>query len=310
MPVSYPLQKIGLTPVSQLRTLTEHLRTFNLKDCELAIFECYEPSNDIPLTFADFVITSMVLGRKIMHLDGLPSFEYLPGETVIIPANRSMTIDFPEASLATPTQCVALKIDNAFIQDTLNYLNERYNSAKEEPNEWMLHIDQYHFNNDAAVTDLINKLVRICSGSESTKDIYADLTLRELLVRIAQNQHLQHQVNGSASNSNNSRLHFVLQYIHDHLTERIEVDTLSRKAYLSRNIFFKWFKEQFGITPLEYITRERLRLARELLGQEKYTITQVSLLCGFTDVNYFVRTFKKSEGLTPGAYRDILRKLP
>ena len=310
MPVSYPLQKIGLTPVSQLRTLTEHLRTFNLKNCELAVFECYEPSTDIPLTFADFVITSMVLGRKIMHLEGLPSFEYLPGETVIIPANRAMTIDFPEASFATPTQCVAVKIDNPYIQETLNYLNERYNSTTDEPNEWLLHIDQYHFNNDAAITDLINKLVRICTGPENTRDIYADLTLRELLVRIAQNQHLQHQVNGAAHNPNSSRLHFVLQYIHDHLTERIEVDTLSRKAYLSRNIFFKWFKEQFGITPLEYITRERIRLARELLGQEKYTITQVSLLCGFTDVNYFVRTFKKSEGLTPGAYRDILCKIP
>ena len=310
MPVSYPLQKIGLTPVSQLRTLSEHFRTFNLKDCELVIFECFEASLEIPITFADFVITSMMMGRKIMHLDSLPTFEYLPGETVIIPANRSMTIDFPDASFDDPTQCVALKIDNSFIQDTLNYLNERYNTAKEEPNEWMLHIDQYHFNNDAAITDLLNKLIRIGSGTESTKDIYADLILRELLVRIAQNQHLQHQINGSAHNSNNSRLHFVLQYIHDHLTERIEVDTLSRKAYLSRNIFFKWFKEQFGITPLEYITRERIRLARELLGQEKYTISQISLQCGFTDVNYFVRTFKKSEGLTPGAYRDILRKLP
>jgi AraC-like DNA-binding protein len=310
MPVSHPLRKIGLTPVSQLRTLTEHLRSFNLKNCELLIFECYEQSFGIPLTFGDFIITSMVLGKKVMHLDGLPSFEYLPGETVIIPANRSMSIDFPEASFGAPTQCIALKVDNAYIRETLNYLNEKYNTASDEPNEWMLHIDQYHFNNDAAVTELINKLIRICSGEDSAKDIYADLTLRELLIRIAQNQHLQHQANGSAHNSNNSRLHFVLQYIHENLTERIGVDTLSRKAYLSRNLFFKWFKEQFGITPLEYITRERIRLARELLALEKYTITQISLHCGFTDVNYFVRTFKKSEGLTPGAYRDILRKLP
>ena len=309
MPVSFPLQKIGLTPVSQLRTLTEHLRSFNLKNCELLIFECYEQSRDIPLTFADFVITSMVHGKKIMHLDGLPTFEYLPGETVVIPANKSMSIDFPEASFVTPTQCVALKVDNAYIRETLDYLNEKYNTTTDEPNEWMLHIDQYHFNNDAAVTDLINKLIRICSGEDTAKDIFADLSLRELLIRIAQNQHLQHQANGSTHNSNNSRLHFVLQYIHDHLTERIEVDTLSRKAYLSRNIFFKWFKEQFGITPLEYITRQRIRLARDLLAREKYTIAQVSFQCGFTDVNYFVRTFKKSEGLTPGAYRDILRQL-
>ena len=307
MPVNHLLTPIALTPTQRLQTLTENRRIFNLQHCELNVFETHERSYDVPLTFGDFVITSMVRGKKIMHLGNRPAFDYLPGESVIVPAGESMVIDFPEATSNTPTQCIALAVDNSYIRDTVHYLNDYYNSPEDEKSSWELHFDQYHFNNDTDVSGLIDKLIRICTSSDNAKNIYADLNLKELLIRILQSQHLHNQAEGAARNGNSSRLHFVLQYIHDHLTERIPVDTLSKKAYLSRNIFFRWFREQFGITPLEYITRERIKLARHLLADEKNTVSQVSMQCGFSDLNYFVRTFKKTEGLTPGAYREAIR---
>lgn len=308
MPVKNTLQKISLTPPQKLQTLTENRRIFNLKHCELNVFESYEQSYRVPLRFGDFVITSMVRGKKIMHLFDQPAFEYLPGESVIVPANETMVIDFPEAAPENPTQCIALTVDGRYIRSTIEYLNEYYNSADDEKEDWKLTFNQYHFNNDTDVTTLIDKLIRVCSSSEPSRDIFADLNLKELLIRILQSQHLQ--LTEDSDSSNSSRLHFVLQYIHEHLTERIPVDMLSKKAYLSRNLFFKWFKEQFGITPLEYITRERIKLARQLLANEKHSVSQVSLQCGFSDVNYFVRAFKRSEGLTPGAYRLICRNDP
>ncbi|WP_350340341.1 helix-turn-helix transcriptional regulator [Paraflavitalea speifideaquila] len=58
--------------------------------------------------------------------------------------------------------------------------------------------------------------------------------------------------------------------------------------------------------PLEYITRERIRLACQLLADKKNTVTSVSLQCGFTDVNYFIRAFKKSEGITPKNWQHTI----
>jgi AraC-like DNA-binding protein len=303
MPANHTLRSVPLTPSRQLTTLVENRRIFNLKNCELNVFESYERTFDVPLTFGDLVITSMVRGKKIMHLEGRPAFDYLPGETVLVRANETMVIDFPDAAPDTPTQCIALAVDNNYITNTLHYLNEYYNSAEDSKNDWTIHFDQYHFNNDTDLSGILDKLIRICTGDEGAKNIYADLSLKELLIRILQSQHLQLQSDGASKNSNSSRLHFILQYIREHLTERIPVDTLSQKAYLSRNIFFKWFREQFGLTPGEYITRERIRLARQLLAEEKHTLGEVSAQCGFNDLNYFVRAFKKSEGLTPGAYR-------
>ncbi len=239
---------------------------FNLDNCELNVFESYQQAYHVPLTFHDLVITSMVRGKKIMHLFHQPAFDYLPGKTVIVPADETMIIDFPEAGTETPTQCIALAVDVAYINQTISFLNQHYNE-NDEPSDWKLQFNQYHFANDNEVTDLINKIIRICSSTDSMKNVFADLNLKELLIRLLQSQHLQQVAVDKDDNNNKSRLHFVLHYIHEHLTEKIGVDALSRKAYLSRNIFFKWFKEQFGITPLDYINKERVKMAKQLLSQ-------------------------------------------
>jgi AraC-like DNA-binding protein len=307
MPVKNYLQKIDLTHPKYLQTLVENRRIFNLKNCELNVFESYQETYRVPLTFSDFVITSMVRGKKVMHLFDQPAFDYLPGETVIVPANETMVIDFPEAQTENPTQCIALAVDAVYINDTIDYLNQYYNSSRDDQHQWKLQFNKYHFDNDTDVTELINKIIRVCSGGDRTKNIFADLNLKELLIRLVQSQHLEQVAIESGTAGNHTRLHYVLHYIHEHLTDKIAVDTLSRKAYLSRNMFFKWFKEQFGITPLEYINRERIKLAKQLLANPRNTITEVSLQCGFTDVNYFVRLFKKAEGITPGLYQGCMK---
>jgi AraC-like DNA-binding protein len=307
LPAKQTLQRIDLTHPKYLQTLVENRRIFNLQNCELNVFESYKQAWRVPLTFSDFVITSMVRGKKIMHLFDKPGFDYLPGETVIVPANETMVIDFPEAEPENPSQCIALAVDAAYINNTVEYLNEFYNTDAAVQHEWKLQFNQYHFDNDTEVTGLINKLMRVCSSADRSKNIYADLNLKELLIRLVQSQHLQQVSVEAGHNSNHTRLQYMLHYIHENITEKILVNTLCRKAYLSRNAFFKLFKEQFGVTPVDYINHERIKLAKQLLAGSSQSITQTALQCGFTDVNYFVRTFRKIEGITPGSYQKCLR---
>jgi AraC-like DNA-binding protein len=306
MPANNTLEKIDLTHPKYLQTLVENRRIFNLHNCELNIFESYQETYRVPLTFNDFVVTSMVRGKKMMHLFNEPAFEYLPGETVIVPANETMIIDFPEAEAQNPTQCIALAVDAQYVNNTVNYLNEHYNSSPGETHHWQLQFNQYHFDNDTEITALINKLIRVCSSGDKAKNIYADLNLKELLIRLVQSQHLEQVTKEAYADTNKGRHQFVLHYIHEHLTQKIQVNELCRKAYLSRNAFFKWFKEQFGITPLDYVNNERIKLAKQLLSENRHSIAQISGHCGFSDVNYFVRLFKKIEGITPGAYKGCM----
>jgi AraC-like DNA-binding protein len=250
----------------------------------------------------------MVRGKKIMHLPGKPSFDYLPGETVMLPPKENMVIDFPEAEADNPTQCIALTIDDAYVHDTLHYLNHYYHTGDGE-HTWKLQFNQYHFSNDNEMSDLINKLIRVCCSGDRNKNIFADLNIKELLIRLVQSQYLQQVEMENLSKANHTRQHYVLSYIHEHLTERIAVDDLSRRAYLSRNIFFKFFKEQFGLTPVEYINRERVKLAKQLMMNEpRNTIQTVSNMSGFNDVNYFIRVFKKMEGITPKVFQTAFEQ--
>jgi AraC-like DNA-binding protein len=306
MQIKNYLQKVDLTVPRELQTLVENRRVFNLRNCELNIFESYEQAFHVPLTFNDLVITSMIRGRKVMHLSDKPSFDYLPGETVIVTPQQTMIIDFPEATTANPTQCIALAIDDVYIRETVEYLNNYYNNGEGRAN-WQLSFQQYHFENNHEITELINKLIRICRSPDKSKNIYADLQLKELLIRLLQSQQLGQASEECTADNNGNRLNFVLNYIQEHLTEKIAVDALSRKAYLSRNLFFKWFREQFGITPVEYVNRERIKLAKRLLAKPQSDIYHVSKLCGFTDVNYFIRVFRKLEGTTPKAYQSSLQ---
>lgn len=302
-----PIQHIDLTHPKYLQTLVENRQIFNMENCELNVFESYQQAYLVPLTFNDFVITSMVRGKKVMHLLGDEPFDYLPGETVIVPANETMKIDFPDAQHDNPTQCIALAVDKGYIHNTLNYLNEYYNSREHE-HSWQLQFNQYHFHNDNDVSDLINKLIRVCRSESIVKNIYADLNLKELLIRLVQSQYLRQISKESLENSNSGRLQFILDYIRNNLTDKILVDELSVKAHMNRSAFFKMFKEQFGVTPIEYITQERVKVAKHLLADSQLSISEISWQSGFNDVNYFVRLFKKAEGITPGTYRAISKK--
>lgn len=308
MSVKHYLSKIDLTHPKQLKTLVENRSIFNLERCELNVFESYRDAYQVPLTFNDLVITSMVRGKKVMHLPEKPSFDYFPGETVIVGSNETMVIDFPEASIENPTQCIALAVDANYINQTVHYLNNYYNNDRESVTDWELQFNHYHFENDNEISGLINKLIRICRGSDITKDIFADLSLKELLIRLFQSQHLFQTQDSCVAHSNKSRQHQILNFINLHLTERIQVDELSRKANMCRNDFFRWFREQFGITPLEYINRERIKIAKQMLCESRKSITEISYECGFSDVNYFVRLFKNKEGITPGHYRECIHK--
>jgi len=77
------IQKIDLTPPNQVQTMIENRRVFNLNNCELNIYESYQKAFGVPLTFNDLVITSMVTGKKVMHLANHPDFGIYSGYNAI-----------------------------------------------------------------------------------------------------------------------------------------------------------------------------------------------------------------------------------
>lgn len=295
------LNQVGLSKTESLQTLVENITSYTLSRCELSVFETYTESYKVPLTFNDFVITSMLRGKKVMHLFEKEGFEYFPGQTVIVPPSVTMKIDFPEATDHNPTQCIALAIDQDEIQKTITYLNEFF--PKEGSNEkWLLNYDQYHFYNNEEIAFLINKMIRICAEQSREKDVLADLTLKELLVRIMQTQNLK-TITDDTYHSAQNPLAFVLNYIKANLNEKLSINSLSDKACMSKATFYRLFKRELGISPNDFILAEKINKAKVLLSQPGAKVASIGYELGFSDANYFIRTFKKIMGTTPGAYQ-------
>ena len=301
MPIKALLNKPALTHEKSLKTLVENRTIFSLDHCELNIFETYQTTELVPLKFNDLVVTSMLRGKKVMHLFDDPSFEYLPGETVIVPSNVEMKIDLPEATNQNPTQCIALAIDNQIITETLDFLNEKY-PKEGKNNVWKLDHENYFFYNNVELASTINKLIKECMGNSLTKDAIADLTLQELIIRIIQTQTVKKFDNVLPLESNNPLLP-TIEYIRSNIRETIHLKDLSDKACMSTTSFYRYFKRELGMSPIEYILNEKIKYAKKLLSNPNVQVNEVSYATGFEDCNYFIRLFKKYEGITPKQYQ-------
>ncbi len=301
MPSKVLLNNPALTHEKSLKTLVENRTIFSLEHCELNIFETYEKSDLGPLKFNDLVVTSMLRGKKVMHLFDEPSFDYLPGETVIVPSNVEMKIDFPEATTANPTQCIALAIDHEIISDTLHFLNEKY-PKEGQNNLWKLDHENYFFYNNVELAGTINKLIKECMGDAITKDALADLTLQELIIRIIQTQTARRFENEKYLDIN-SPITPSVEYIRKNIRESINLKDLSDKACMSTTSFYRYFKREMGMSPIEFILNEKIKYAKKLLSNPNVHVNEVSYATGFEDCNYFIRLFKKYEGVTPKQYQ-------
>ncbi|HEX8429111.1 AraC family transcriptional regulator [Hymenobacter sp.] len=294
---------IALRQADQLSTLVENRTVYALDAFELNVFETHRTAHQVPLSMGSLVLTTMLRGKKVMHLAGRPAFEYLPGESVIVDENETMLIDFPEAAEDNPTQCLAVAIPADTIRQTVDLLNEHQPRA-EEHLPWQLDtVDFAHFQNTPELTSALERLVQLSRDTGRVKDVLATFTIQEMLVRLMQTQARQLIFNNYTQHLTSHRFAHVVQYIKQHLTEQITVDKLSALACMSKATFFRVFKRELGLTPIEYIIQERLAEAKRLLRNPLSSVADVCFRAGFNNTAYFQKLFKQYEGMTPGLYK-------
>lgn len=84
----------------------------------------------------------------------------------------------------------------------------------------------------------------------------------------------------------------------------LSVEKICKENALSRTCFNRLFKKTFGLTPIKYITNQRIKKAISLLRSGNYTNEEIAYLCGFANTKYFYATFKKTTGKTTKVYRS------
>lgn len=94
------------------------------------------------------------------------------------------------------------------------------------------------------------------------------------------------------------------EYIQTNYYREISLDDVSREVDISPYYFSKIFKEETGENFIEYLTNLRIAKAKELLLESDRSMKEICLMVGYSDPNYFSRTFKKNVGVTPTEFKE------
>jgi Response regulator containing CheY-like receiver domain and AraC-type DNA-binding domain len=105
--------------------------------------------------------------------------------------------------------------------------------------------------------------------------------------------------------NNKDVLNKILDYIYRNYNSDITLETVADQFNMSYSYLSRYFKQQTGCNFIYYLYRLRIDKAKEMLKNSGFKINQIAENVGFSDVNNFIRMFKKYEGITPGKYREL-----
>ncbi len=281
----------------EIYTLVENKRTFSVAHLELHVFETYQASSAVPLHFDDMVLINMIQGDKIIHMKNLHAFEYKQGQMLLLPAYTNLEIDFPTASMEEPTQCTALVVSKDRLDYVMNYINE-FMPNHQLVSEWKFDPNYFHLYNTPEIVELLDKLFKMMMSNNPMKNVLADIYFKELVIKLLQIQSL---LALEISSGSDNILTHIKDFICKHITEKLTIEQLQRVANMSKSSLTRMFRDNLGVSPMEFVIRERLKRAKQLLRTTR-SVKESCFGAGFNDVNYFVRLFKNREGITPGAF--------
>jgi YesN/AraC family two-component response regulator len=108
-------------------------------------------------------------------------------------------------------------------------------------------------------------------------------------------------------NDPNIFIYQLKEYISSHINSDMTIESLCKHFYISRTKLYKISSSKFGMGITDYIRLSRVKRAKKLLRSTDKTVSEISADVGIKDANYFIRTFKQSEGITPLQYRKSVK---
>lgn len=94
------------------------------------------------------------------------------------------------------------------------------------------------------------------------------------------------------------------RYMEYRYAENVKIADLAEHCGLNRSYMTKYFTENTGVSPKEYLIQYRLNKAKQLLIKEDLPISTVAYAVGYSDPLAFTKIFKKREGMSPSEYKN------
>jgi AraC family transcriptional regulator len=207
-------------------------------------------------------------------------FAYRGVNLLFFPPNQSRTVGFDE-----PSQCLIVRVGPAMLSRVRLELQDR-SPLKIEGWEalWLIRKVQAEFLKEAD------------SGSLIVEAIILQLLV--ITARFSRDER---------SNSTRAWLSNVRKTIEHQYLDEFRLSELASLAGVHRVHLVREFRKHYGDTIGQYIRKLRIDHACQLLGQTNLTLREISSTCRFADQSHFTKQFRKLSGLTPAAYRNLVK---
>jgi AraC-type DNA-binding domain-containing proteins len=158
----------------------------------------------------------------------------------------------------------------------------------------------FHVENPEEYVSLINQLISTSQKKEASWELISSRLITDLLTTCIVNNSQQLS---SGSSLIINKLYKIKDYLDQNYGQKLLLEDLANKFYISKFHLCREYKKLFGITVNDSITLKRITNAKELLRFTKMSIENISTESGYPDASYFNKVFQKVEGMSASDYR-------
>ncbi|WP_219838346.1 AraC family transcriptional regulator [Paenibacillus sp. R14(2021)] len=206
-----------------------------------------------------------------------------------------------DRSVRSPVDYIVLQFDiEQFIdQSSMPYM--RFFSETKNP----LSRANYIFQENAAARsdaeDCIRTILQEVTAKQNGYELAVSMLIKKLLLLLIRND--TRRVLADHEDFDRARLRGVLDYVEEHLTDRIQVDEVSKLANMSYYYFVKFFKKAIGLSFTEYVNYRKIKWAERILLTKDLSISEVGDRIGMPNMAHFYKMFKKYNNCSPKQFQ-------
>ncbi len=138
----------------------------------------------------------------------------------------------------------------------------------------------------------------------ASANLRVKLHLAELLTLLYDNNYLiSNEEKAEADSYQVENIQKAITYIKENYEKKIKISEVSDYVGMSEQYFCRYFKKNVGKTLTEYINEIRIDKATEMLGNTDEKVIDIAVQCGYDNISYFIKRFKRMKGISPLEYR-------
>lgn len=286
------LRLAGAIPIDNIDDAQEVLENFCSKDMAVCLTNRntniqhgthYHDSYEFVLCYSN--IPSIVIDNKIYNRKKHSLFAINPMQ------EHGISIDYKGFNLC------GIHIDKKLVNEVAK---ELYNNS------------DIIFTNDPCIASHdISMLIRLfleeLRYKQTGHEFIADNLSRLIIANLIRN--IKHSLPPKPHNGINylhENIKKAIDYMNENYANGISCEEISSLIGIGKFSFIRNFKSQVGKTPYEYLLDLKIEKAKKMLKSNEFSITEISLLCGFSSHSHFTSTFKKKIGISPIEYKTSL----